>query len=321
MQTPLTLASVFAARRAIGAWVQRTPVIRSDALSAQLLHDILLKLETVQPTGAFKIRGAANALAQRAREMRISGIVCASTGNHGRAVAHAARLLGIQATICLSALVPETKIRAIEALGATVRRVGRSQDEAMAEVARIVAEEGMVEVPPFDDPAIIAGQGTIGLELIEDVADLDGGIALAMKAINPSVRIIGVSMERGAAMHASIASGRPVEVEEMPSLADSLGGGIGADNRWTFALCGRLLDDIVLLSESEIYRGMAHLLREERIVAEGAAAVGVAALLSGKIAPRGPTALVISGRNVDMDQLIAVASGKSVWLGDEEICG
>src|SRR5258708_17674278 len=170
MRTPLTRASVFAARRAIAAWVQRTPVIRSDALAARSLHEILLKLETVQPTGAFKIRGATNALARRAREMRISGVVCASTGNHGRAVAHAARLLGIQATICLSALVPETKIKAIEVLGAAVRRVGRSQDEAMAEVARIVAEEGMVEVPPFDDPAIIAGQGTIGLELMEDVA-------------------------------------------------------------------------------------------------------------------------------------------------------
>src|SRR6266404_2203546 len=329
----LTLASIFAARRTIGALALRTPIVRSDALSAQLLHEILLKLETVQPTGAFKIRGAANALARRAREMRISGVVCASTGNHGRAVAHAARLLGIQATICLSALVPETKIRAIEALGANVRRVGRSQDEAMAEVARIVAEEGMVEVPPFDDPAIIAGQGTIGLELMEDVPDLDtvvvplsggglaGGIALAVKAVNPSIRIIGVSMERGAAMHASVASGRPVEVEEMPSLADSLGGGIGADNRWTFALCRRLLDDIVLLSEAEIYRGMAHLLREERIVAEGAAAVGVAALLADKIIPRGPTALIVSGRNVDIDQLIMVAAGQPVRLGGEAVKG
>ena len=203
----------------------------------------------------------------------------------------------------------------------------------MAEVARIVAEEGMVEVPPFDDPAIIAGQGTIGLELMEDVPDLDtvvvplsggglaGGIALAAKAINPSIRIIGVSMERGAAMHASVVSGRPVEVEEMPSLADSLGGGIGADNRWTFALCRRLLDDIVLLSEAEIYRGMAHLLREERTVAEGAAAVGVAALLAGKIVLRGPTALIVSGRNVDIDQLITVATGKPVRLGGEVVSG
>ncbi len=329
----LTLASIFAARRTIGALALRTPIVRSDALSARSLHDVLLKLETVQPTGAFKIRGAANALARRAREMRISGVVCASTGNHGRAVAHAARLLGIQATICLSALVPEAKIRAIEALGAAVRRVGRSQDEAMAEVARTVAEEGMVEVPPFDDPAIIAGQGTIGLELMEDIPNLDtvvvplsggglaSGIALAVKAINPSTRVIGVSMERGAAMHASVASGRPVEIEEMPSLADSLGGGIGVDNRWTFALCRRLLDDIVLLSEAEIYRGMAHLLREERIVAEGAAAVGVAALLADKIIPRGPTALIVSGRNVDIDQLIMVAAGQPVRLGGEAVSG
>ena len=333
MPNPLTLASVFAARQVIGALALRTPLIRSDALSAHSMHDVLLKLETVQPTGAFKIRGAANALARRARELRISGVVCASTGNHGRAVAHAARQLGIQATICLSALVPETKVKAIEALGAGVRRVGRSQDEAMAEVARLVAEAGMIEVPPFDDPAIIAGQGTIGLELVEQFPELDavivplsggglaGGIALAAKAINPSLRVIGVSMERGAAMQASLARGRPVEVEEVPSLADSLGGGIGAANEWTFDLCHRLLDDVVLLSEAEICRGMAHLLREDRIVAEGAAAVGVAALLAGKIVLRGPTALIVSGRNVDMDQLIAVATGKPVRLGGEEVVG
>jgi threonine dehydratase len=333
MPNPLTLASVFAARQVIGALALRTPLIRSDALSAHSMHDVLLKLETVQPTGAFKIRGAANALARRARELRISGVVCASTGNHGRAVAHAARQLGIQATICLSALVPETKVKAIEALGAGVRRVGRSQDEAMAEVARLVAEAGMIEVPPFDDPAIIAGQGTIGLELVEQFPELDavivplsggglaGGIALAAKAINPSLRVIGVSMERGAAMQASLARGRPVEVEEVPSLADSLGGGIGPGNAWTFDLCRRLLDDVVLLSEAEIYRGMAHLLREDRIVAEGAAAVGAAALLAGKIVLRGPTALIVSGRNVDMDQLIAVATGKPVRLGREEVVG
>ncbi len=333
MEDGLTLASVFAARRAIAGLALRTPVVRSDGLSARLLHDVLLKLETVQPTGAFKIRGAANALARRARELRISGVVCASTGNHGRAVAHAARQLGIQATICLSALVPETKVKAIEALGAAIRRVGRSQDEAMAEVARIVAEDGMIELPPFDDPAVIAGQGTIGLELMEDVPELDtivvplsggglaGGIALAAKAIRPAVRVIGVSMTRGAAMQASLAAGRPIEVEEVPSLADSLGGGIGGANRWTFDLCRRLLDDVVLVSEAEIYRGMAHLLREDRIVAEGAAAVGVAALLAGKIVPRGPTALIVSGRNLDMDQLITVATGRTVRLGDEEIGG
>jgi threonine dehydratase len=333
MQDRLTLASVFAARRTISALALRTPVVRSEILSARLLHDILLKLETVQPTGAFKIRGAANALARRARELRSSGVVCASTGNHGRAVAHAARQLGIQATVCLSALVPEIKVRAIEALGAVVRRIGRSQDEAMLEVARLVAEEGMIEVPPFDDPAIIAGQGTIGLELMEEVSELDtivvplsggglaGGIALAAKAIKPSLRVIGVSMERGAAMQASLAVGRPVAVEEVASLADSLGGGIGGANRWTFDLCRRLLDDVVLVGEVEIYRAMAHLLREDRLVAEGAAAVGVAALLSGKIVPRGPTALIVSGRNVDMDQLIKIATGMTVRLGDAEVGG
>src|SRR5438105_4904311 len=150
MPDALTLAEISTARRAIGALALRTPAVRSETLSARLRHDVLLKLETLQPTGAFKLRGAANALARRAPALR-NGVVCASTGNHGRAVAYAAGRLGIQATICLSALVPHTKVAAIEALGARIRRVGRSQDEAMAEVTRIVAEEGMVEVPPFEE--------------------------------------------------------------------------------------------------------------------------------------------------------------------------
>src|SRR5205085_1408109 len=171
----------------------------------------------------------------------------------------------------------------------------------------------------------------IALEIIEDCPEVEtilvplsgggliSGISLAAKALKPSVRVIGISMNRGAAMQASLAAGRPVEVEEVPSLADSLGGGIGTANRWTFDLCRRLLDDVVLVSEAEIYRGMAHLLRCDRIVAEGAAAVGTAALLAGRIALRGPTALIVSGSNVDMDQLIRVATGAPVRLDDEEI--
>jgi threonine dehydratase len=169
----------------------------------------LLKLETVQPVGAFKIRGAANALARLDEAARIRGVACCSTGNHGRAVAHAGRQLGIRAVVCLSSLVPAVKVAAIEALGAEVRRVGSSQDDAQVEVDRLVAEEGMTDVPPFDHPHVIAGQGTIALELLESRPDLQaivvplsggglaGGIALAAKAIRPSIRIVGVTMDRG----------------------------------------------------------------------------------------------------------------------------
>jgi threonine dehydratase len=333
MRSELTTADVLEARRRIAGLALRTPLVRADALSERLGSEVLLKLETLQPIGAFKIRGAANALLSLSQEQRRRGVVCASTGNHGRAVAWVARSLGIPATICLSALVPEERAKAIEALGARVRRVGRNQDEAMEDVAHAVANEGMTEVSPFDDPQVISGQGTIGLELLEERPDLEailvplsggglaGGIALAAKTLKPGIRMIGVSMEHGAAMHESIAAGRPVAVEEVPSLADSLGGGIGLGNGWTFELCGRLLDETVLVSESEIYRGIRHLLLEERQVAEGAAAVGAAALLAGKIRPKGPTALVISGRNIGREALARIAAGQPVAVGGREISG
>jgi threonine dehydratase len=333
MRSGLTTADILQARSTIAGLVLRTPLVRADALSERLESEVLLKLETLQPTGAFKIRGAANALLTLSTEQRRRGVVCASTGNHGRAVAWVARKLGIPATVCLSALVPEERAQAIEALGASVRRVGSNQDEAMEEVARAVAKEGMTEVSPFDDPAVIAGQGTIGLELLEERPDLEailvplsggglaGGIALAAKTLNPAVRVIGISMERGAAIHESIAAGKPVAVEEVPSLADSLGGGIGLENRWSFELCRRLLDETVLVSESEIYRGIRHLLLEERQVAEGAGAVGAAALLAGKIQPGDPIALIVSGRTIGAPALARIAAGEPVALGGRDISG
>jgi threonine dehydratase len=328
-----TMADVLEARRSVAGLALRTPLVPADGLSEQLGCEVLLKLETAQPIGAFKIRGAANALLGLSAEQRKRGVVCASTGNHGRAVAWVARSLGIPATICLSALVPEERARAIEALGATVRRSGRNQDEAMAEVARAVAQEGMTEVSPFDDPAVIAGQGTIGLELLEDRPDigailvplsgggLAGGVALAARTLKPTIRVIGISMDRGAAMHESIAAGKPVEVGEVPSLAESLGGGIGLENRWTFDLCRRLLDETVLVSESEIYRGIRHLLLQERQVAEGAAAVGAAALLAGKVRVNGPTALIVSGRNIGAEALARIAANQPLTLGSQHISG
>ncbi|HET7409147.1 MAG TPA: hydroxyectoine utilization dehydratase EutB, partial [Paracoccaceae bacterium] len=307
----LTLADVFAARRRIAGTVIETPLVPSPHLSGVAGQEVLLKLEICQPIGAFKLRGAANAIA--ALPEGVPGVTCCSTGNHGRGVAWAARARGLRAVVCMSSLVPEAKVAGIRALDAETRITGCSQDEAQAEAERLVAEEGLAEIPPFDDPLVIAGQATIGLELMEARPDLDAilvplsggglaaGIALAAKAINPGVRVIGISMDRGAAMHASLTAGRPVEVEEVPSLADSLGGGIGLSNRLTFALCRDLLDDVVLVGEAEIYRALQALYYEDRIVCEGASAVGVAALQSGRL-PRltGPVATIVTGRNLDM---------------------
>lgn len=322
----LNLAGVRKAGKAIQGIALRTPVIASRTLSARTGQPVWLKLETLQPTGAFKIRGAANALNRLTTGQKKIGVVCCSTGNHGRAVAYVAAKLGVPATVCVSSLVPQNKVASIENLGAVVRRIGACQDDAQKEAHRIAEETGAIDIPPFDHPAVIEGQGTIALEILEDAADIDtilvplsgggliGGIALTAKSLKPSLRIIGISMERGAAMHASLAAGKPVEVEEVSSLADSLGGGIGLDNRWTFDLCRKLVDDVVLLSEAEIFAGMRSLILEDKIVAEGAGAVGVAALLAGKVKLKGPTAIVISGQNVDMQQLLAVARGEPVSL-------
>lgn len=328
----LSLADILAARSTIAGVAVRTPLVPSPYLSGIAGGDFLLKLETTQPIGAFKLRGAANAILDLPSD--VAGVTCCSTGNHGRGVAYAAKARGLHAVICMSELVPRAKVDGIRALGAEVRIVGRSQDAALAESQRLAREEGLVEISPFDDPRVIAGQGTIGLELMEDRPDIEtvlvplsggglaAGVALGAKAIKPSVRVIGITMDRGAAMHASIRAGRPVEVEEVASLADSLGGGIGMDNRLSFPLCRDLLDDVVLVSETEIYRAMQALYFEDRMVAEGASVVGAAALLAGKLKKlTGPTATIVTGRNLDMDVFTDVVAGRAVSLGDVELEG
>ncbi len=328
----LSLADVLAARRAIAGVAVRTPLVPEPYLSTHLGHDFLLKLETTQPTGAFKLRGAVNAVSALPGD--VAGVTCCSTGNHGRAVAFAARNRGLRTVVCMSSLVPKTKVDAIRALGAELRIVGRSQDDALAESQRLAREEGLVEISPFDDPRVIAGQGTIGVELLEDRPDLAAilvplsggglaaGVALAAKAIKPSIKIIGITMDRGAAMHQSIRAGRPVEVEEVPSLADSLGGGIGMDNRLSFPLCRDLLDDCVLVTEDEIYDAMQMLYFEDRMVAEGASVVGIAAMKAGRLPGfGGPLATILTGRNVDIGLFTDIIAGRSVRLGETGVKG
>lgn len=328
----MSLADILSARRAIATTVVRTPLLPSRCLSEAIDASFHLKMETMQPTGAFKLRGATNA-ARNAPDGTTT-LTCCSTGNHGRGVAYAARQLGLKAVICMSSIVPQTKIDGIRALGAEVRISGTSQDDAAAACRTLAQEPGIFEISPFDDPLVIAGQGTIGLEILEDLPNLHtlliplsggglaAGVALAAKTINTRIRVIGVSMDRGAAMQASLAAGRPVEVAEVPSLADSLGGGIGLENRLSFELCRDLLDDVVLVSEEEIYRAMQALFYQDSHIAEGASVVGIAAVLAGKVKNlSGPLATILSGRNVDMHQVAKVVSGQDVQLGDYVVKG
>jgi threonine dehydratase len=308
----ITLADVLAARRRIAGIVRRTLIEPSPSLSDITGAPVHLKLEHRQITGSFKLRGAANAMLSLPEEDRARGVVGVSTGNHGRGLAHAARMAGVRCIICMSSLVPRNKVEAIRALGAEVRIVGTSQDDAQVEVDRLVREESMTMLPPFDHADIIAGQGTLGLEIVEDCPEaatvlvplsgggLISGVALALKTAKPGIRVIGVSMERGAAMYESQRAGRPVAVEELETLADSLGGGIGLDNRYTFAMARDLVDDIVLLTEEEIAAAVRHAYWQEQEILEGGGAVGIGALLARKVRAAGPVIAVLSGRNIDM---------------------
>jgi threonine dehydratase len=326
MTSAIALQDIRTARDRIANKIERTPTVLSLSLSERVGIPVHLKLEHRQITGSFKLRGASNAVAALSGEEKARGVVAASTGNHGRALAHAAKLEGMRAVICMSRLVPGNKLDEIRRLGAEVRIVGNSQDDAQQEVDRLVAQEGLVMLPPFDHPDIIAGQGTLGLEMIEQVPDaalvlvqlsgggLASGVAAAIKGVNPRTKVIGVSMARGAAMKASLDAGRPVLVEELPTLADSLGGGIGLDNRLTFAMCRDLLDDVILLGEDEIAAGIRHAYAQEREIVEGAGAVGIAALLAGKVRADGPVVVLLSGRNIDMNAHRTIVCGEAPSL-------
>ncbi|HLA67273.1 MAG TPA: pyridoxal-phosphate dependent enzyme [Acidimicrobiia bacterium] len=304
------LAAVVEARSRIRGLAGVTPLIESPALAAVLGAPVWLKAECLQETGSFKVRGAANALLSLPKDRRAAGVVAVSSGNHGRAVAHVARALGVAATICLSSRVPRFKVEAIEALGVRVVVAGPDQDDAEGAARRLEAEDGLAFIHPFDDPAVIAGQGTIALEVLDEQPDIAAfivplsgggllsGIAAGAKGMNPAVRMVGVSQDRGPAMYESLRAGAIVPVVEEDTLADALAGGLGAVNHHTLAMCRALVDETLLVSEGEIADAMRWLHTHHDLRVEGGGAVGVAAILAGKVASDGPTVVVVSGGNI-----------------------
>ena len=315
---------IYHARLRLSGRVRRTHLVQSASLSDLASAPIHLKLEHQQITGSFKLRGATNAVRALAPEERERGIVGVSTGNHGRGLAYAAKAAGARCIICMSSLVPQNKVEGIQALGAEVRIVGKSQDDAQVEVDRLVSEEGMTMLSPFDHCDVIAGQGTLGLEIMEDLPEVDtvvvplsgggliAGVALAVKTLKPAARVIGVTMERGPAMYESQAAGTPVPVEELPSLADALGGGIGMDNICTFPMVRDLVDEMHLVSEKQIAGAIRHAYWEEKQVIEGSGAVGVAALQAGLVTDPGVTVVVLSGCNIDLALHHRIIGGEDV---------
>lgn len=311
----LELQDFYLARKRIEPYTQKTPLVYSKKLSQQLNANIYLKYEHFHESGSFKYRGALNALNNLTEAQKQKGVITFSTGNHGYALALAAKKLNIRAIVCVSKNVPRAKTDRMVDLGTELEIYGNSQDEAEARCYELAKSEGFMIIPPFDHLDIIAGQGTTALEIIEDlpnatdvIAGLSGGglvsgIGAVMKKINPEIGVIGISMEHGAAMHESLKQGRPTIVDEPFSLADSLLGGIGDNNQYTFNFVRQYMDYSILISEECIKMGMAYLYKEHKIAVEGAAAVGVGALLNNKVSVKegANIVVIISGSNVDLD--------------------
>lgn len=310
------------AAHAVAGWARRTPLVEEPALAERLGRPVLLKLESLQATGSFKVRGAATRLAALTAEERRAGVVVCSSGNHGRAVAWVAARAGIGATVCLPAWVDPAKLEATRASGAEVVLAGATFDEAEARAVELARTTGRVYVSAYDDPWVIAGQGTVALEILDGLGEppaavlvplsgggLAGGVAAALRARlgDGAPPVVAVSAQRAAVMAASVRAGHPVALPEEDTVAGALSGGIGLDNRWSFPLVRDLVAEHVSVPEEAIRAAMAWAFREWRLVVEGGGAVACAALLSGAWRPAegppGPVVVVVSGGNVALPVL------------------
>jgi len=318
-------------KQKISSFIKETELINSN-ISKKLGLNLKLKLELNQPIGAFKIRGAMNAVLNLSDQYK--GVTCCSTGNHGKGVAFAAQKQNKKAVICMSENVPTNKIEGIKQFGAEVKIEGASQDEAEEISINLAKTEGLKYISPFDDLDVLNGQATIGLEIFEQDPNIQnvliplsggglaGGIAAVLKQLNPYIKVYGVSMENGAAMYQSIKQNKPSQVKEFISLADSLQGGIGLSNKYSFKLCQKYLDDIILVSEQEIYKALQEVYYMDNIICEGACVVGVAALMNNRVKNlEGLTSTIITGKNIDLDLHKNIMEGKDIKLGDLTING
>jgi threonine dehydratase len=311
-----TVADVLAAARRLRGVARRTPLQRSEGLSAAAGADVFLKLEGMQITGSFKLRGAYNRVATLSPEERARGLVTASAGNHGQGVALAAGLLGARARVFVPAGAPETKRRRIARFGAELELVEGGYDEAHAAAEAHAAEAGATFVHAYSDPQTVAGQGTVALEVYQELPEVltlvvpvgGGGLAngcgIVARALGPGVRVVGVQTHATGAMHASLAAGSLCCPPQLETFCEGLSG--ETDER-SLALARRVVDEVVLVSEEAVRRAMRWLFVEEGVVAEGSAAVAAAALLEGALPNlAGPVAVVLTGSNVDAARMAAV---------------
>nr|WP_026139534.1 threonine ammonia-lyase [Leucobacter salsicius] len=312
--TAPTLAEFEQTLEVVHRVTRRTPLESSRFLAESLgVSRVYMKCENLQRTGAYKLRGAYNRLTQLTAEERVRGVVAASAGNHAQGVAYAARELGIQATIFMPLGVALPKLQATKGYGANVQLVGATFDETNKAAQEFVAETGAVFIPPFDDAAVIAGQGTVALEMLADAPDIEtfvvpiggggliAGVAAAAKqwaaANGRTIRVIGVQAENAAPYPASLAAGEPVTIQTLPTIADGIA--VARPGIRNFDIVSKYVDQVVTVSDDDIARAIVMLLERAKLVVEPAGAAGVAAILAGKVSATGVTATVLSGGNID----------------------
>jgi threonine dehydratase len=312
------------ARRIIGELARHTPLLSSRSLSESCGGRVVLKAENLQRTGSFKLRGALHKISHLGRP---TGVVAGSAGNHGQSLAYAARAQGIPCEVFMPRDAPVAKIAAVRAFGGVVHTEGDSVDDCVAAAKERAAQSGAGFVHPFDDPDVILGQATLGLELLEDVDDLEAvvvpvgggglisGIAGVVKAARPRTRVIGVQVEACASFPASLAAGAPVTFDARGTIADGIA--VKRPGEITLELVRRWVDELVVVGEDEIAEAMVWLMERSKLVVEGGGAVGVAALLAGRVAPAptGSTVLVLSGGNVDAGLLATIARRHETTAG------
>ena len=311
----ITLADISAARERFASSVYKSPCARSEMLSRMTGQTVFLKLENLQMTGSFKERGALNKIATLTETEAKRGVVAASAGNHAQGVAYHATRRGIRAVIVMPLTTPLVKVQATRGFGAEVVLHGGNYDEACVEATRLCEAEGMTFIHPFDDPLVMAGQGTIGLELLEQIDGLEavvvpiggggliGGIACALKESKPGVRIVGVQTAKLPSMREAVAAGHPVTLPAGTTIADGIAVRRAGDV--TFPVVAKYVDEIVTVDEDEIASAILTLLEREKTLAEGAGAVALAALLQQRTSlPKGAkTAVLVCGGNIDVTLL------------------
>ena len=303
------------ARERVSPHTYHTPLLTSRMLSERTGYDIRLKAELFQRTGSYKIRGPLNKFSYLTDEEKRCGVICSSAGNHAQGVALAAKLQGIHAVVVMAENATPSKIEATKAYGAEVVLHGAIWDEANEKAKQLCRERGLTYIHPFDDPQLIAGQGTLGLEIYEDFPEADvvivpiggggliSGVSMALKGLNPNVSVIGVESSGAPAMKTSLEAGRLVTLDRIDCVIDGLK--VKRVGEYTFEVVRNFVDEVVALPDAKIFEAMIWIMHHCKLVVEGAAASPVAALLNGLIkAPTGSkVACVLSGGNVNLDQL------------------